>query len=119
MITDYEIHQRRAEKGKRLSSQVTQHRNGFYVRFKTGSAKVYNVKLENGQWKCDCDDFRYRSEKLRLRFDFSCKHILAVQYALKYGSVHGTRSIKETRERVAMQQRGVSRRRTYTTGVVP
>ena len=119
MITDYEIHQRRAEKGKRLSSQVTQHRNGFYVRSETGSAKIYNVRIENGQWKCDCDDFRYRSEKLRLRFDFNCGHILAVQFAMRFGTVHGTRSIEETRERVARKTRRAPRKRSYTTGFVP
>ena len=118
MITDYEIHQRRADKGKRLSSQVTQHRNGFYVRSESHGAKIYNVKLENGQWHCSCDDSRYRSEKLRLRFDYRCKHIIAVQFALRYGTVHGTRSIEETRKRVAAKRRGAPRRRAYTTGVV-
>ena len=93
MIADYEINQKRVEKGRRLSSRVMEHRNGFYVRSESHGAKVYNVKIENGQWVCDCDDFRYRSEKLRMRFDFNCAHILACQYALRYGSVHGTRSI--------------------------
>ena len=119
MITDYEIHQRRAEKGKRLSSQVTQHRNGFYVRSETGSAKIYNVRIEGGQWKCTCDDFRYRSEKLRLRFDYNCGHILGVQFALRYASVHETRSIEETRERVARKTRRAPTRRSFTTGFVP
>ena len=119
MITDFEIHQRRADKGKRLSSQVTQHRNGFYVRSETGSAKVYNVQIENGQWKCDCDDFRFRSEKLRMRYDYRCKHIIAVQFALRYGTVHGTKSMEKTRKRAAVKQRGAPRRRSYTTGFVP
>ena len=118
MITDYEIHQRRADKGKRLSSQVTQHRNGFYVRSETGSAKVYNVQIENGQWHCSCDDFRYRSEKLRMRYDYRCKHIMAVQFALRYGTVHATKSIEETRGRVAAKRRGAPRRRSFTVGVI-
>jgi len=113
VIADYEINQKRVEKGRRLSSRVMEHRNGFYVRSESHGAKVYNVKIENGQWVCDCDDFRYRSEKLRMRFDFNCAHILACQYALRYGSVHGTRSIEESRERVAQKQRGAPRRRSY------
>ena len=119
MITDYELHQLRADRAKRLSSQVTQHANGFYVRSQSGSAKVYNVRIEGGQWRCDCNDFRYRAEDARMRYDFSCKHILAVQFAMKYGTVHGTKSIEKTRERAARKQRGAPRRRTYTTGFIP
>jgi hypothetical protein len=118
-ISDYELHQLRADRAKRLSSQVTQHKNGFYVRSQTGSAKIYNVLIEGGQWKCTCDDFRYRAENVRMRFDFNCKHILAVQFAMKFGTVHGTRSIKETRKRVARKTRRSPRRRTFSTGFVP
>ena len=112
MITDYELHQLRADRAKALSSQVTQHANGFYVRSQSGSAKVYNVRIENGRWQCSCDDFRYRAENARMRFDFSCKHILAVQYAMKYGTVHGTKSIEKTKKRVA-KRRGAPRRRAF------
>ena len=119
MITDYELHQLRADRGQKLSSQVTQHANGFYVRSQTGNAKIYNVRIEGGQWRCDCNDFRYRAEDARMRFDFNCKHILGVQYAMKYGTVHGTKSIEQTRKTVARKQRGTPRRRTYTTGFVP
>ena len=119
MITDYELHQLRADRGQKLSSQVTQHANGFYVRSQSGNAKVYNVRIEGGQWRCDCDDFRYRAEDARMRFDFNCKHILATQFAMKFGTVHGTRSIEETRERVAAKQSGAPRRRTYSTGFIP
>ncbi len=118
-ISDYELHQLRADRGKRLSSQVTQHANGFYVRSQTGNAKVYNVRIEGGQWKCSCDVFKYRVDNVRMRFDFNCKHILAVQFSMKYGTVHGTKSMEKTRERVAAKQRGASRRRSYTTGFVP
>ena len=93
MIPDYEIHRRREEKGRRLSSQVMEHRNGFYVRSESQGAKLYNVKIENGEWKCDCKDFQYRADDLRRRFNFNCAHILAVEFALQYGSVHGTRGI--------------------------
>ena len=113
MISDYEINQKRVEKGRRLSSQVMEHRNGFYVRSESQGAKLYNVRIENGQWMCDCDDFRYRADNLRRRFDYSCGHILACQYALRFGSVHGTRSIEESRKKVAHKQRGAPRRRSY------
>ena len=113
MIPDYEIHRRREEKGRRLSSQVMEHRNGFYVRSESQGAKLYNVKIENGEWKCDCKDFQYRADDLRRRFNFNCAHILAVEFALQYGSVHGTRSIEESRERVQIKQRGAPRRRSY------
>ena len=113
MTTDYELHQLRADRGQKLSSQVTQHANGFYVRSQTGGAKVYNVRIENGRWQCNCDDFRYRAENVRMRFDFNCKHILAAQYAMKYGTVHGTKSIEKTRARVERKQRGTPRRRTF------
>ena len=119
MITDYELHQLRADRAKRLSSQVTQHAHGFYVRSETQGAKVYNVRIEGGQWRCDCNDLKYRAEKHRMRFDFNCKHILAVQFAMKHGTVHGTKSIEKTREKVAIQQRGAPRRRTYSTGFIP
>ncbi len=89
-----------------------------YVRSETEGAKLYNVRIENGQWKCSCDDFKYRSENVRMRFDFNCKHILAVQYAMKYGTVHGTKSIEKTRERVSAKRRGAPRRREFTTGFV-
>jgi len=56
-IPDYEIHRRREEKGRRLSSQVMEHRNGFYVKSESHGAKVYNVKIENGQ----CRGFRLDS----------------------------------------------------------
>ena len=118
-ISDYDIDQRRVQRGKKLSGQVTEHRNGFYVRSQSGAAKQYNVKLENGQWRCDCDDFRYRSEHARMRFDFNCKHILAVQYAMKYGTVHGTKSIEKTKETVKSKQKGAPRKRSYTVGFVP
>ena len=117
MITEYEIHQSRAEKGRRLSPQVTQHQNGFYVRSESHGAKLHNVTQLNGQWHCSCDDFRYRSEKLRMRYDFRCKHIIAVQFAMQFGTVHGTRSVEETRKRVERKQRGAPRR-SFTTGVV-
>ena len=110
MITDYELHQLRADRAKALSNQVTQHTNGFYVRSETQGAKIYNVRIEGGQWRCDCDDFRYRSERHRMRFDFNCKHILAVQFAMKFGSVHGTKSIEQTRKRAERKQRGAPRR---------
>ena len=113
MITDYELHQLRADRGQKLSSQVTQHAHGFYVRSETQGAKVYNVQIEGGQWRCDCNDFRYRAEGARMRFDFDCKHILAVQFALKYGTVHGTKSIEKTKERVAVKRRGAPRRRGF------
>ena len=112
-ISDYELHQLRADRAKRLSSQVTQHNNGFYVRSQSGSAKIYNVRIEGGQWRCDCDDFKYRAEKHRMRYDFNCKHILAVQYAMKYGTVHGTKSVAKTRARVERQHKGTPRRRSF------
>ena len=112
-ISDYELHQLRADRAKALSSQVTQHKNGFYVRSQSGSAKIYNVRIENGQWQCSCDDFKYRAERNRMRFDFNCKHILAVQFAMQFGSVHGTKSIEQTRKTVARKTRGAPRRRAF------
>ena len=118
-LSDHELHQLRADRAKKLSSQVTQHANGFYVRSQTGGAKVYNVRIEGGQWRCDCNDFRYRADDARMRYDFNCKHILAVQFAMKFGTMHGTRSIEKTRETVAAKRRGAPRRRTYSTGFIP
>ena len=112
-ISDYELHQLRADRAKRLSSQVTQHANGFYVRSETQGAKIYNVRIEGGQWRCDCNDFKYRAENARMRYDFACKHILATQYAMKYGSVHGTKSIEPTRKTVARKTGGAPRRRAF------
>ena len=112
-ISDLELHQLRADRAKALSSQVTQHANGFYLRSQSGSAKIYNVRIENGRWQCSCDDFKYRADNVRMRFDFNCKHILAAQYAMKYGTVHGTKSIEKTRKRVATKRREAPRRRTF------
>ena len=113
MITDHELHQLRSDRAKRISNQVTEHRNGYYVRSETGGAKRYNVRVEGGQWRCDCDDFKYRAEPLRKRFEFQCKHILAVEMALKFGSVHGTKSIEKTRAKAAAKQKGTPRRRSF------
>ena len=112
-ISDYELDQLRVGRGRKLSGQVTEHRNGYYVRSQSGSAKQYNVKIENGQWKCDCEDFRYRSEPARMRYDFNCKHILATLYALKHSSVHTTKSIERTRAIAAAKQKGRPHRRSF------
>ena len=112
-ITDHEMHQLRTDRAKSISNQVTEHRNGYYVRSETGSAKQYNVRVEGGQWKCSCDDFKYRAANLRKRFDFQCKHILAVEMALKFGSVHGTKSIEQSRRNVDRKQSGAPRRRSF------
>ena len=112
MVPNFELHQRRSEKGKRLSNRVTQHDNGFHVRSETQGAKVYNVTSDNGQWMCSCDDFRFRSERLRMMYDFNCGHILAVQFALKFGTVHGTKSVAKTRAAVVATQSNGPRRRS-------
>ena len=112
-ISDHELHQLRTDRAKRISNQVTEHRNGYYVRSQTGGAKQYSVRVEGGQWKCSCDDFKYRADSLRRRFDFQCKHILAVEMALKYGTLHGTKSIKKSRGDANRKQSGAPRRRSF------
>ncbi len=99
-ITDYELHQLRSDRAKRISNQVSEHRNGYYVRSETGGAKRYNVRVEGRQWKCECDDYKYRAQPVRKRrgFDFQCKHILAIE---------------KTRARAAAKQKGTPRRRGF------
>jgi hypothetical protein len=110
-ITDYELGRRRAERGNRISGQVTEHANGYYVRSETHSAKTYSVAVKDGVWLCDCDDHRYRAEPYGKVRPFHCKHIQAVLFALEYGRLHGTKSIERSRQRAGVRQRGAPRRR--------